>query len=139
MKERIRQLALCAAERPDLLAHPAAMYDHLAHTTYAAFNEATFWRDLKRWRDTVRSRAETIDAEVHDIIDTSYNKATDVIREHMPKLKQVAEYLIEHETIEIDDLNTIWETPPDAADEPPHPSPQADPGPHPVAHAGAYS
>ena len=96
------------------------MSDKLGPRTFGKREEMVFLgREISEQRDYSDKIAETIDAEVHDIIDTAYNKATDAIREQMPKLKQLAEYLIEHETIEVDDLNTLWETPPDATDETP--------------------
>ena len=103
------------------------MSDKLGPRTFGKREEMVFLgREISEQRDYSDKIAETIDAEVHDIIDTAYNKATDAIREHMPKLKQLAEYLIEHETIEVDDLNTLWETPPDATDDPPDPSSEDD-------------
>ena len=104
------------------------MSEKLGPRTFGKREEMVFLgREISEQRDYSDKVAETIDAEVHDIIDSAYNMATDVIREHMPKLKQLAEYLVEHETIEVDELNSLWETPPEASDESPDSSgPQDD-------------
>ena len=104
------------------------MSEKLGPRTFGKREEMVFLgREISEQRDYSDKVAETIDSEVHDIIDSAYNMATDVIREHMPKLKQLAEYLVEHETIEVDELNALWETPPEASDESPDSSgPQDD-------------
>ncbi len=110
------------------------MSEKLGPRTFGKREEMVFLgREISEQRDYSDKIAETIDSEVHDIIDTSYNIATEVIREHMPKLEQLAEYLIEFETIEVDELNTLWETPPEATDERPDSGPEDDPGPQPDA------
>ena len=108
------------------------MSEKLGPRTFGKREEMVFLgREISEQRDYSDKIAETIDSEVHDIIDSAYNVATDVIRDHMPKLEQLAEYLIEFETIEVDDLNTLWETPPESTDETPDSGPEDDRGPQP--------
>ena len=108
------------------------MSEKLGPRTFGKREEMVFLgREISEQRDYSDKIAETIDSEVHDIIDSAYNVATEVIREHMPKLEQLSEYLIEYETIEVDDLNSLWETPPEATDERPEYGPEDDPGPQP--------
>ena len=108
------------------------MSDKLGPRTFGKREDMVFLgREISEQRDYSDKVAETIDDEVHDIIESAYNRAADAIRENMPKLKQLAEYLIEHETIEVDDLNTLWETPPDATDETPDSGSEDDRGPQP--------
>ena len=110
------------------------MSEKLGPRTFGKREEMVFLgREISEQRDYSDKIAETIDSEVHDIIDSAYNVATEVIREHMPKLEQLAEYLIEYETIEVDELNTLWETPPEATDERPDSGPEDDPDPQPDA------
>ena len=91
------------------------MSERLGPRTFGKREEMVFLgREISERRDYSNKVAETIDQEVHDIIDDAYNQATAVITEHMPKLEQLAKYLIEHETIEVDGLDTIWKTPPDS-------------------------
>jgi cell division protease FtsH len=110
------------------------MSEKLGPRTFGKREEMVFLgREISEQRDYSDKVAETIDAEVHDIIDSSYDMATEVIKEHMPKLEQLAKYLVENETIEVDELNALWETPPDASDESPDSpgSPEDDRGPQP--------
>ncbi len=93
------------------------MSDKLGPRTFGKREEMVFLgREISERRDYSDRVAETIDGEVHSIIETAYKTADRVIRERLPKLKQLAEYLIENETIEIGELETLWETPPDADD-----------------------
>ena len=41
--------------------------------------------------------AAEIDQEIRDIIDTAYERARDILTEHMDQLHQVAQFLFEHE------------------------------------------
>ncbi len=110
------------------------MSEKLGPRTFGKREEMVFLgREISEQRDYSDKVAETIDSEVHDIIDSAYNMATEVIREHMPKLEQLAEYLIEYETIEVDELNNLWETPPGSTDESPESGPEDDLGPQPDA------
>ena len=89
------------------------MSEKLGPRTFGKREDMVFLgREISEQRDYSDKVAEQIDAEVHDIIDTAYNVADEVIRAHLPKLRQLAEYLIEYETIEVDELDTLWETPP---------------------------
>ncbi len=111
------------------------MSEKLGPRTFGKREEMVFLgREISEQRDYSDKIAETIDSEVHDIIDSAYNMATEVVREHMPKLEQLAEYLIEYETIEVDELDTLWETPPpESTDESPDSGPEDDLGPQPDA------
>ena len=96
------------------------MSEKLGPRTFGKREEMVFLgREISEQRDYSNKVAETIDEEVHSIIDDAYNNATEVIRENLPKLGQLAKFLIEHETIEVDELATIWATPPDADAEAP--------------------
>ena len=106
------------------------MSEKLGPRTFGKREEMVFLgREISEQRDYSDKVAETIDSEVHDIIDSAYNMATEVIREHMPKLEQLAEYLMEYETIEVDELNDLWERPPESTDESPESGPEDDLGP----------
>jgi cell division protease FtsH len=52
--------------------------------------------------------AELIDSEVKEIIDESFNRATDVLKEHMKGLTELAELLLEKEVIFTEDLERIF-------------------------------
>ena len=93
------------------------MSEKLGPRTFGKREEMVFLgREISEQRDYSDKVAETIDQEVHEIIDDAYQSAHKVITEYMPKLKQLSEYLIENETIEVDELDKLWETPPDGDD-----------------------
>ena len=93
------------------------MSEKLGPRTFGKREEMVFLgREISEQRDYSDKVAETIDQEVHEIIDDAYQSAHKVISEYMPKLKQLSEYLIENETIEVDELDNLWETPPNGDD-----------------------
>ena len=104
------------------------MSEKLGPRTFGKRDEMVFLgREISERRDYSDKVAETIDAEVHDIIDAAHKSANAVISEHMPELERIAERLIEKETLEVDDLNRLWDdadAPPDDADAKPTPSPR---------------
>ncbi len=94
------------------------MSEKLGPRTFGKREEMVFLgREISEQRDYSDKIAETIDQEVHEIIDDAYESARKVVAEYMPKLKQLSEYLIENETIEVDELDKLWETPPDSDDD----------------------
>ena len=91
------------------------MSEKLGPRTFGKREEMVFLgREISEQRDYSDKVAEIIDQEVHEIIDDAYQSAQKVIAEYMPKLKQLSEYLIDNETIEVDELDKLWETPPDS-------------------------
>ena len=91
------------------------MSEKLGPRTFGKREEMVFLgREISEQRDYSDKVAEIIDQEVHQIIDDAYQSARKVIAEYMPKLKQLSEYLIDNETIEVDELDKLWETPPDS-------------------------
>ena len=93
------------------------MSEKLGPRTFGKREEMVFLgREISEQRDYSDKVAEIIDQEVHQIIDDAYQSAHKVIAEYMPKLKQLSEYLIDNETIEVDELDNLWETPPDSDD-----------------------
>jgi len=94
----------------------------LGPRTFGKREELVFLgREISEQRDYSDSVAQTIDEEVHGLIDKAYKAATSTLKEHRDKLTQLSQYLIEHETIEGDELDNIFRTPP--------PSPLPDPAP----------
>ena len=94
------------------------MSEKLGPRTFGKREEMVFLgREISEQRDYSDKVAEIIDQEVHEIIDDAYESARKVVAEYMPKLKQLSEYLIANETIEVDELDKLWETPPDSDDD----------------------
>lgn len=53
--------------------------------------------------------ARLIDSEIKSLLDGSYTKAKEILREHYDKLKLIAEMLMEFETLEREDLDKIMQ------------------------------
>ena len=99
------------------------MSDKLGPRTFGRREEMVFLgREISEQRDYSDSVAQTIDEEVHRLIETAQNTARDVLEEHRPRLEHISKYLLEHETIEEDQVEEIFDTPP-AADMSPAPMP----------------
>lgn len=54
--------------------------------------------------------AYEIDVQVRKIIDSCYNKATDIIENNKDKLITIAEALLEHETLSGEDIESLYQT-----------------------------
>ena len=54
------------------------------------------------------STAKIIDEEIHEIIESQYNRAIDLLSEHKEKLNELAELLLEKEVIFKDDLVKVF-------------------------------
>ena len=70
--------------------------------------------EISEQADYSDSIAESIDEEVHGLLDGAYVTATKLIKGNTGKLTELAKHLIEHETIEGDDLSKLLERAPAA-------------------------
>ena len=84
------------------------MSEKLGPRTFGKREELIFLgREIAEQRDYSADVAETIDEEVHSLIDSAYQNARRVLSTHMPKLTQLAKHLLSHETVEGDDLEEL--------------------------------
>ena len=89
------------------------MSEKLGPRTFGKREELVFLgREISEQRDYSDSVAQTIDEEVHRLIDTAQNTAREVLEEHRPRLDRISKYLLEHETIEEDQVEEVFDTPP---------------------------
>ena len=96
------------------------MSDKLGPRTFGKREELIFLgREISEQRDYSDKVAETIDDEVHSLIDTAYDRAKSLLIERRDKLAALAEYLMEHETADAPDLEKILGKPP-VVDKLPH-------------------
>ena len=94
------------------------MSDKLGPRTFGKREELVFLgREISEQRDYSDKVAETIDDEVHALIDSAYDRAKALLVEHNDKLVALAKYLMEHETADAPDLEEILGKRP-AADKP---------------------
>jgi cell division protease FtsH len=64
-------------------------------------------RDLMERRDYSEEMASGIDHEVRKILDIQYQRAEDILRDKIAKLKELADALLEQETIDRDAFETL--------------------------------
>lgn len=80
----------------------------LGPMTYGRKTDTPFLgRDLARDRNYSEEVANAIDMEVRETIDRSYNKAKELVEEHLETLHMVARTLFEKETIEADEFERL--------------------------------
>ena len=88
------------------------MSEKLGLRTFGKREELVFLgKEIAEQRDYSDSIAETIDDEVHTIIDTAHKTAVRLITDHKNKLAQLSKYLIDNETIEDEELNKLFDSP----------------------------
>lgn len=93
------------------------MSQKLGPRTFGKREELVFLgREISEQRDYSDTVAETIDAEVHKLIDDAYKTANEVLTEHQEKLVQLSKYLIDHETAEGEYLEELLGSPVNNAD-----------------------
>lgn len=84
------------------------MSEELGPMTFGHKAEEVFLgRDIARDRNYSENIAYAIDKEGSQFIEQSYERARQILSQHMDKLHQVAQYLMEHEVMEGDDFCRI--------------------------------
>jgi len=86
------------------------MSDKLGPRTFGQRQELVFLgREISEQRDYSDKIAQEIDEEVQHIIQRAYNTSKKLLTKNKVRLKQLAEQLITHETLEERELNKIFE------------------------------
>lgn len=74
------------------------MSDKLGPILYGSGSQEVFiGRDMGQVKDYSEKTAAAIDEEIHTIITDAYNKTEKILKEHIDKLHEVAQYLIKYE------------------------------------------
>ena len=85
------------------------MSDKLGTITFGADQEEVFLgRDLAHAKEYSEETAAIIDEEVKKIVDEGYQKAVNILSEHIDKLHAVAKVLLEKEKIDGDEFDKIF-------------------------------
>ena len=85
------------------------MSKNLGPRTFGKREELVFLgREISEERDYGDHVAEEIDLEVKDLTKHAYENAQALLAEHKPKLVQIAEYLIVHESVTGDALTSLF-------------------------------
>ena len=84
------------------------MSDKLGPRTFGKSEDMVFLgRGISEQRDYSDKIAETIDEEVHSLIEEAYKRAKELLTDHKDKLKLLAEFLIENETADASHLEEL--------------------------------
>ena len=87
------------------------MSERLGPRTFGKREELVFLgREISEQRDYSDEIARIIDEEVHNLIDSAYTTAQQILTDSRPKLVQIADYLIEKETVEGKELEELFNT-----------------------------
>ena len=103
------------------------MSKKLGPRTFGKREEMVFLgREISEQRDYSDRVAKTIDEEVHRLIQTAYDTAKRILTEERVRLDHISDYLLEHETIDEEQVPDLFDAPfdaPPAAGMPPVPAP----------------
>ena len=85
------------------------MSERLGTIAYGNENDEVFiGRTMGHSRGYSEAVAAQIDQEVKDLVDGAYRRCQDILEAQRDKLEQVAQYLLEHETMERDAFLTVF-------------------------------
>ena len=130
------------------------MSEALGPRTFGKREELIFLgREISEERDYGDRVAEEIDQEVRELTRQAYEQARQILTERKAKLVQIAEYLIEHESVSGDELVRLFDTdgpssagdtgtpavPPPSPTPPYAPKPAQPPMPHPAPSLSSRS
>jgi len=106
------------------------MSDSLGPIQYGRGNHQVFLgRDFGEDRNYSEEIASKIDAEVRRIIDDCYGRARRLLMDNWDKVERMVASLLEHETVETDEVTAILNSQPYTRETPPEPAPQITPTP----------
>ncbi|MBI2165396.1 MAG: ATP-dependent metallopeptidase FtsH/Yme1/Tma family protein [Chloroflexi bacterium] len=110
------------------------MSDRLGPRTFGRREELVFLgKEIVEQRDYSDKVAQEIDEEVHRLVQEAYGKAKAILTEHKDKLTQIAKYLIQYETVEGEELQRLFTSPPSEGEDVPVLTPGPAPTPAPAA------
>jgi cell division protease FtsH len=87
------------------------MSDELGNVSFdTSGSEVFIGRSFAQSRTYSEMVAAAIDREVKSIIDRAYERCTEILKSQMDKLHTVAQYLLEHETMDGEEFRKVFET-----------------------------
>ncbi|MFH0952219.1 MAG: ATP-dependent zinc metalloprotease FtsH [Patescibacteria group bacterium] len=85
------------------------MSEELGPRTYGQREEMIFLgREIHERRDYSENTAQMIDEEINKLIDTAYVRAQTIIKKHGSKLEEIVSILLERETIEREEFESLF-------------------------------
>ena len=83
------------------------MSEELGPINFGGEGEVFVGKDYSKVRNHSEETSQAIDKEVHSLITTAYNKAISILRSNIDILHKVATILLEKETLDKDEFETI--------------------------------
>ena len=112
------------------------MSEHLGPRTFGRREELIFLgKEIHEERDYSDKIAEEIDQEVKSLIHQGFSRAQDILVTNKEKLTEVAQYLIQNESVEGEALRRLFDGPTAEGAPLPEPSPDPQPTPSPAPAA----
>ena len=94
------------------------MSEKLGPRTFGRREELVFLgREISEQRDYSDRIAEEIDGEVHTLLETAHDAARQILTENRAKLDQMAQFLVQFESIEGEELERLFTIDPSASAE----------------------
>ena len=88
------------------------MSEKLGPMVYGQKEELIFLgREISEQRDYSELVAQTIDQEVHNLVESAYNMAKEVLLKYKDNLVEIAEKLLEVETLSKEEFESLFPTP----------------------------
>jgi cell division protease FtsH len=85
-----------------------AMSENLGSMSYDSEDEVFLGRDFTSMKNYSEHVAAEIDREVRNIVDSAYDKAKQLLEEHLEKLHLIAEALLKFETISGEEFQLVF-------------------------------
>ena len=79
----------------------------LGPVTFDSDGQVFIGRDYGQTKNYSEESAARIDQEVQDILGSRYRQCEDILKAHMEELRQVSDYLLEHETMSGEEFEAI--------------------------------
>ena len=100
------------------------MSEKLGPMAFGKKDELVFLgREIGEQRDFSEAVAEEIDAEVRGLVNAAHQLAGKILKKQRAKLDEVANYLLQNETAEMEQFEALWKGEPVPPPKPPPPAP----------------
>ena len=85
------------------------MSSKLGTVCYDSEGQVFIGRDYGQTKSYSEDSAARIDAEIHDIMQSCYQRCEDILKENLDKLQKVSDFLLEHETMSSEEFIAVME------------------------------
>ena len=88
---------------------PYGMSDRMGSVAFDAGHDEVFiGRSMAQTRPYSEETAAEMDREIRRILDEAYGRCTEILEKYRPQLTEVAEFLLQHETMTAQEFEQIF-------------------------------